>query len=214
MFKALFEYLENAENNNEVNILEKDKGFNSPFNFIQNIEKFAFYQDLKKIMNESGLDIANEIAKANFSKVIAHLVKSPGLEYGDLPKGLLKFHAYETGNRVSLEEHLVEAAGYATSGDGIAYVHFTVSPEHMEKFQIKVDEVLPNYESEFNIKYDVSFSIQKPSTDTLAVDMDNNPFREPDGNILFRPAGHGALIENLAETKVMVSHSKQVKKGA
>jgi len=91
----------------------------------------------------------------------------------------------------------VEAANYGRSKNNNAFVHFTVSPEHLEKFNEQVKGVMKIYEKKFNIKYDISFSVQKSSTDTIAVDIENNPFREDDGEILFRPGGHGALIENL-----------------
>ena len=131
--------------------------------------------------------------------VIDHLVNKSGLDYGSLPKGLLKFHKYNNVSRCALEEHLVEAGHYAKSKDKIAKVHFTVSPEHMERFTGEVEKVRSQYEKELNVKFDISYSIQKPSTDTIAVDMDNKPFREADNTILFRPGGHGALIENLNE---------------
>ncbi|MEM9987451.1 MAG: DUF4301 family protein, partial [Bacteroidota bacterium] len=112
-------------------------------------------------------------------------------------KGLLQFHQYDNHTRTPAEEHLVEAANYATIGGGTAYLHFTVSPEHRERFQALIDEKKDHYERLFGVTLDVSFSEQKPSTDTIAVDMENQPFRMDDGGILFRPGGHGALIENL-----------------
>jgi hypothetical protein len=199
MFKALFEYLEQAKNTNQASLIEQDKGFDSPWNFIRNMDKFAFYDDLREAMKTKGLDIEQEISGSRYDAVIDALVNAPGLDYGNLPKGLLKFHSYGHQSRVAMEEHLVEAALYAASASGTANVHFTVSPEHLEKFRDKVADVKPGYEKEFGITIDVSFSVQKPSTDTIAVDMDNNPFREPDGSILFRPGGHGALIENLGD---------------
>ncbi len=199
MFKALFEYLGEAPGHHEEELLARDKGFNSPWNLIRNIDSFAFHDDLKQAMALQGMDLDEEIGMGHFGRVIETIVGEGGLDYGNLPKGLIKFHHYPEGDRVALEEHLVEAALYATSGDGTACVHFTVSPEHLERFREKVDEVRKTYESQFRITYDISFSVQKPSTDTIAVDMDNMPFREPDGSILFRPGGHGALIENLGD---------------
>jgi hypothetical protein len=199
MFKALFEYLGEASGDHEEDLLADDKGFNSPWNFIRNIDNFAFHHDLKEALARTGMDLDEEIGMGHYSRVIRALVGEEGLDYGNLPKGLIKFHHYPEGDRVALEEHLVEAAMYATSGDGVAYVHFTVSPEHLERFREKVDEVSKAYEIQFGITFNISFSVQKPSTDTIAVDMENNPFREPDGTILFRPGGHGALIENLAD---------------
>jgi len=199
MFKVLFEFMELSDANDQLSRFENDKGFNSPWNFISCINKFAFYDDLKAVISAKALQLEEEVEKKRHHTVIDFLVSDKGLDYGNLPKGLLKFHAYNTSNRVSLEEHLVEAARYATSGNRIAFVHFTVSAEHLDKFKTKVSEVKGDYEDKFKITYNISFSVQKPSTDTIAVDMQNNPFREPDGTILFRPGGHGALIENLGD---------------
>ena len=199
MFKALFEYLSAAGTASQKGLIRLDKGFNSPWNFIQHITKFAFYKDLTEVMAAKGLNLKEAIDEGNYSAVIDYLINPAGLDYGNLPKGLLKFHSYSDHGRVAFEEHLVEAAHYATSASGIAHVHFTVSPEHLEKFRARVSKVKSRYEEAFGIAYDISFSVQKPSTDTIAVGMDNKPFREPDGSIVFRPGGHGALIENLGD---------------
>ena len=132
-----------------------------------------------------------------------------GLGYGSLPKGLLAFHSYEDGSRTPLEEHLIEAAQYASDGK-TARVHFTVSPEHRSRFDNLVGAVLPALELKFGINYEVQFSEQKPATDTVAVQLDNELFREKDGSILFRPAGHGALLENLNEIKADLIFIKNI----
>jgi hypothetical protein len=199
MFKALFEFLENADELNQQEILKKNKGFDSPYNFINRIKDFAFYEDLQKALAENNFDLEKELKNKNFKVVIDNLVNQSGLDYGSLPKGLLKFHQYNNINRCALEEHLVEAGHYAKSKDRIAKVHFTVSPEHMDKFRAEVENVKSQYEHDLDVSFDISYSIQKSSTDTIAVDMDNEPFREMDSSILFRPGGHGALIENLNE---------------
>lgn len=199
MFKALFEYLSEAVHADERSLIEKDRGFNTPHAFITNLKKFAFDRDLKETMEAHGLEPGKEIKEGRYSTVIRYLVNPEGLDYGNLPKGLLKFHSYGGASRTALEEHLAEAALYATGSDRTAHVHFTVSPEHLSRFKEKVSEVTGLYEKEYGIHYKISFSVQKPSTDTIAVDMENNPFRESDGTILFRPGGHGALIENLGD---------------
>ena len=132
-----------------------------------------------------------------------------GLNYGHKPKGLVTFHAYPEGARKAVEEHLVEGASYASS-NGVARIHFTVSPEHMEGFKTLLAEKVPVYEKRFGIRYDISFSVQKPATDTIAVNPDNTPFRQDDGRLLFRPAGHGALIENLNEIDADVIFIKNI----
>ncbi|TDB60833.1 DUF4301 family protein [Arundinibacter roseus] len=181
MFKSLFTFLDEGK---------KDKSVDE---FFEKLTSFAFYDDLKDVMATDHHDISTVAPEV----IADYFLTEKGLGYGNLPKGLLKFHSYPTKARTPLEEHLVEGALYANAGQR-AHLHFTVSPEHRDKFEKLVVEVLPAYESMFGVKYFVSFSEQKASTDTIAVNMDNTPFREKDDTLLFRPAGHGALLENLA----------------
>ncbi len=201
MFKALFEAMEALENEaDEESVLSKNKAakqFNDEF------EKFAFSSDLEKIIKDNG-------EKINAKSKIHFLLNEKGLNYGALPKGLLKFHKYQTGERTPFEEHLVEGAKYATEKTGLAKLHFTVSPEHQSVFESLLDVVKSKFESELNVTFEVSFSQQKPSTDAIAVDLNNEPFRENDGSILFRPAGHGALIENLNDLNADVIFIKNI----
>ena len=119
-----------------------------------------------------------------------------GLNYGAKPKGQILFHSYEGFSRTAFEEHLVEGALYAAT-DGKVNIIYSVSPEHLEGFQKLYDSVKEKYESDYNVKYDSRFTLQSPATDTVAVNEDNTPFRKGDGSLLFRPGGHGALIENV-----------------
>ncbi len=178
--------------------------------YFDNIKKFAFYEALNEqcIKNE-GKDIDQLIADGNYKAVAANMLQAKGLNYGQLPKGLLLFHNYEDGPRTPMEEHLVEGALYAAS-NGEANVHFTVSHEHMQLFEAKVEEKLDKYAKCYGIKYNISFSEQKPSTDTIAANPDNTPFRTEDGQLLFRPGGHGALIENLNEISADVIFIKNI----
>jgi hypothetical protein len=121
------------------------------------------------------------------------------LDYGALPKGLLKFHQYPSGNRTAFEEHLVEAIHTVRDDKGICRLHLTVTPEHEEAFRQCFERVRSWYEQQFQCLLQVTFSVQKHSTDTIAVDLENRPFREKDGRLLFRPGGHGALLSNLAD---------------
>jgi len=120
-----------------------------------------------------------------------------GLNYGSLPKGLLKFHSYPTEVRTPMQEHLVEGALYAASASGIVNIHFTVSKEHRTLFENHLKESIPLFEKKYHVTYNVTFSEQKPYTDTVATDKNNDPFRDKNGELVFRPGGHGALIENL-----------------
>lgn len=193
MFKALFGFLEQGKSDKSVE------------EFFEKLSSFAFYNDLKETLATDGHDIVT----ADRPVIAAYFLTEKGLGYGDLPKGLLKFHAYPERARTPLEEHLVEGALYANAGERV-HLHFTVSPEHRDKFEKLVVEILPSYESKFGVKYFISFSEQKASTDTIAVNMDNSPFREKDDSLLFRPAGHGALLENLASLEADVIFIKNV----
>ncbi|MBR5890977.1 MAG: DUF4301 family protein [Bacteroidaceae bacterium] len=187
MFKDLFSFLD-GEANEPTSDFEK--------NFFANIEKFAFYTELDEAcVKNNSATIKELMAAGNYKAVVFNLLDAKGLNYGALPKGLLKFHNYDNSNRTPVEEHFVEGALYAAMGSKVK-LHFTVSPNHRALFEQLVADKKAVYEKMFGVEYDVTFSEQKQSTDTIAVDADNNPFRE-NGELLFRPGGHGALIENL-----------------
>ena len=178
--------------------------------YFDQIEKFAFYDALDAVCQKNeGKGIKDLIAAGNYKAVAANMLKAEGLNYGQLPKGLLLFHKYPEGARTPMEEHLVEGALYAAS-NGEAHVHLTVSHEHMELFKAKVAEKADTFAKKYGIKYDITFSEQKPSTDTVAANADNTPFRNDDGSLLFRPGGHGALIENLNEIEADVIFIKNI----
>ena len=178
--------------------------------YFDNIEKFAFYGELDAACKKNeGKGIKELMAVGNYKAVAANMLKAEGLNYGQLPKGLLLFHNYPEGPRTPMEEHLVEGALYAAS-NGESHVHFTVSHEHMELFKQKVAQKVDLYAKKYGIKYDITFSEQKPSTDTVAANPDGTPFRNSDGSLLFRPGGHGALIENLNEIEADVIFVKNI----
>ena len=135
--------------------------------------------------------------KAYRLDTLRKLLKEEGLAYGSKPKGVLKFHRYPEEVRTAIAEHLVEAQQYMRNADGTCNLTITISPEHRELFENAVAAVLPAYEKRYGVKYKISFTYQDQATDTIAVDPDNKPFRKADGSLLFRPAGHGALIYNL-----------------
>ena len=201
MFKDMFAFVD-AEYDKPTTDFEKK--------YFENIEKFAFYGELNDIcVKNEGKDIPTLLAESNYKAVAAEMLKAEGLNYGQLPKGMLLFHKYAEGPRTPMEEHLVEAALYAAS-NGEANIHFTVSHEHMPFFQKKVADKADFYAKKYGVKYDISFSEQKPSTDTIAANPDNTPFRNADGSLLFRPGGHGALIENLNEIDADVIFIKNI----
>jgi hypothetical protein len=185
MFKDLYEALQTKSLSDKAKL------------YLERIKDFAFYKELKEIIekNEGSFE---EILKDVTSKIpIEYLLEEKGLNYGNLPKGLLKFHKYENENRTALEEHLVESAKYAQSGDGVCRLHFTVSPHHLSGFHELAAQIKEKYEKRFGVTYSITYSIQESYTDTLAAELDNTPFRDKNGDLLFRPGGHGALIANL-----------------
>ncbi len=193
MFKSLFSFL------------QEDKKDKSVDEFFAKLKDFAFYEDLKTSLAADGY----EIESADEKTIASYFLTSKGLGYGELPKGLLKFHNYAERSRTPLEEHLVEGAKYANAGSNVQ-IHFTVSPEHRDKFEKLVVEAVPSYQSQYGVRYIVSFSEQKSSTDTIAVNLDNTPFREKDDSLLFRPAGHGALLENLGQLDADIIFIKNI----
>lgn len=194
MFKALYEFA-TAENKKE---LLNDDDFNSAGYFFKNLTDFAFFKELKSYESLKDIDFNNPLNENEARLVVDVLLGTDGMNYGNLPKGLLKFHNYSTGPRTAVQEHMVEAALYAASGD-LANLHFTVSPEHLDGFKEHIEQAKPALEAQYEMGFSINYSIQKPSTDTIAVDMSNKPFRNGEDAILFRPGGHGALIENLNE---------------
>lgn len=202
MFKNLYEFL-SADYQAPTTAFEQK--------FFNEIEKFAFYKALDaKCVQNAGKDIPALKAAGEYKEIVANLLEAKGLNYGQLPKGLLLFHTYGEGARAAMEEHLAEGAMYAKNNAGEVNIHFTVSPEHQALFEQLVAEKAGAYEDQFSVKYDISFSIQKPSTDTVAAAMDNTPFRDKNNKLLFRPGGHGALIENLNDVDADVIFIKNI----
>ncbi|MBR4892296.1 MAG: DUF4301 family protein [Alphaproteobacteria bacterium] len=187
MFKDLFEYLATGEMNKTTQTV------------LDNLAEFAFYDDLTQVLP----------ADAQPKDIIKCIIDKSGLNYGNLPKGLLKFHNDGKSGITAVAEHLSEGAQYASS-NGVADIHFTVSPEHQAGFTELLNKIIPEYESAMGVKYNISLSTQKSETDTIAVNMDNTPFRNEDNTLLFRPAGHGALIENLNDLDANIIFIKNI----
>ena len=201
MFKALFEFVDGAEEvpapGSAVDLL------------IADFDRLPFADDLDDTCSRLyGAGARQLIADKQYKKVIAALIKPEGMNYGGLPKGLLKFHSYPGGSRTPLEEQLTEGAQTAAV-NGVANLHFTVSSAHRALFEEKLKSVLPETEKRTGVRFNVTLSEQKPSTDTVAANPDNTPFRE-DGKLLFRPGGHGALIDNLNDMEAAVVFIKNI----
>ncbi|MCQ2273403.1 MAG: DUF4301 family protein [Bacteroidales bacterium] len=178
--------------------------------FLEKIRTFAFFDDLEACMAKAHADFGDYMDRGDFATVINFLLKDQYMGYGNLPKGLLKFHRYGHTQRTPLEEHIVEGAEYARQSDGSVNLHFTVSPEHKSLFRKRVAQVKTYYETAFNVKLHITFSEQKHYTDIIAVNEQNDPVRDDEGRLIFRPGGHGALIENLNEQRADLIFVKNI----
>lgn len=188
MFKHMYDFLD-ASYEVPTTAAERE--------YFEQIHSFAFYPALDDACHVCyGLGVDALIADERYKDVVVCMLSDEGLSYGSLPKGLLQFHDYADEARTPVEEHLVEAVQYASS-NGLADIHFTVSKEHREAFEELLSRVLPVYEAQYGLRFQVGLSEQKSSTDTVAANSDATPFRTVEGRLLFRPGGHGALIQNL-----------------
>lgn len=200
MFKALFSFLE-KESSQLDDFMKK---------FFGSIHNFAFFDALNDTVKEKYSKTVDELLEdKRYKEIVARLLLADGLNYGSLPKALLQFHKSRNDVHTALMEHLEEGSQYAQNSKNEVNVHFTVSHEHRQLFEKELNDVIPLFEKQTGAKYVVSMSEQKPSTDTIAVNMNNTPYRE-DGELLFRPGGHGALIENLNDVSADVVFIKNI----
>lgn len=202
MFKDLFSYLDNPA---DLALLSENHPVRQ---FIEQAHRFAFFPLLTTLVDTDINDIDHR--RQHAVAVISALLESNGLNYGFLPKGLVHFHRYGDQIRTSMEEHLVEGALYVKDSSERVRIHFTISPQHEEFFRKQLDAAIPELKKTYGILPEVSFSFQKPHTDTLAAGPDNRPFRDEEGKLLFRPGGHGALIENLNEQETEIVFIKNI----
>lgn len=178
--------------------------------FLENLRRFAFFDDLIHCMRDRQMDIEDYYRTGDYATIINILLQKQHLGYGHLPKALLKFHKYGNIQRTPLEEHIVEGAEYAQMEDGTVALHFTVSPEHKPLFRKKIAAIRHYYENTLGIKLRIKLSEQRHYTDIIAVDEYNNPIRDENNRLVFRPGGHGALIENLNEIRSDIIFIKNI----
>lgn len=201
MFKDLFAFLNGKKDRPDTDFVKK---------FFAEIKDFAFFAALNATcMKLYGKAVEALISENRYKDVVAALLNREGLNYGQLPKALLEFHKTLGGARTPLEEHLAEGAQYAAEKKGNVRIHFTVSTDHVPLFDAKIREVADIMATSYGVKYDITTSIQKPSTDTVAANLDGTPCRV-DGELFFRPGGHGALIENLNDLRTDVVFIKNI----
>lgn len=196
MFKVLFAFMNGGEGNEQIDV------------FFDAIENFAFYEDLKIVFEKKEGNFEKAIQNKQFQLILAYLLTDKGLNYGYLPKGLLLFHRYKNENRSPVEEYFMESFHYLSQEN--IYIHFTVSAAHKIAFQKQVEKLKIKYEAKYSTTYHISFSQQNPSTDIIAVDLDNQPVRNQDNSLLFRPAGHGALLDNLNQIDTDIVFVKNI----
>lgn len=202
MFKALLTFHRPGESLDQGWLATEHANGNSQakeaMTCLDGIQRFAFYAAMREKAAAAGDDLDHLVKDAAYGRVLDYLLTAKGLDAAAMPKGLLPFHRYPDGARTAFEEHLAEARDYADDG-GTCRLHFTVSPEHHAAFEAHAKEAAARLAG--GPRYDVSFSFQKPETDTLAADAFGDPFRDDDGRLVLRPGGHGALIRNLADTR-------------
>ncbi len=207
MFKFLFEFYETTvEQYEDISQVEEVE----VKIFFTNISQFAFYNDLKAIIKANNLDIEDLLEQGRYKEILKYFLFEEGLNYGQKPKGVLLFHINDSVAKTAFEEHLLEGINYAKSADNKVKIHFTISPEHQEMFKELVLNSVKSLEDKFSVRFEISFSVQKPSTDMVAVDLNNELFRNNDGSLLFRPGGHGALIENLNDLEADIIFIKNI----
>jgi hypothetical protein len=188
---------------------EKDSDHRAVREFLTDLRAFAFYEDLRSAMARNNLDLEALLEKREYKPILDSLLTAKGLDLANVPKGLIKFHSYPGHSRTAFEEHLVEGAAYTRDDNGRVRLHFTVSPEHEASVRRHIERTKALYE-EGRVSFSVEFSNQKPSTNTIAVDMDNHPFRDRAGALVFRPGGHGSLLENLCDLRGEVLFIKNI----
>ncbi len=206
MFQSLFSFQEQALTDDEAELLMEQEQHDSVRKFFEQLSGFAFYPQLPEKIGS----LKDDSGRIKYLEILRTLLSPEGLNYGFLPKGLLDFHQYAGLSRTPAEEHLVEGALYGTDAAGLVRIHFTVSPEHLSLFKQKCEITAAEFEKRYEVRYEITFSEQKPSTDTIAVDEYNEPFRTMEGKLFFRPGGHGALLENLNDLQADLIFVKNI----
>jgi hypothetical protein len=200
MFKTLQSLLVSEEKltNTYIRNHSDDSDATYARKFFDRLRKFAFFEDLEKALSRDGFQFETLLKNEDYKTIISYVLEDKGLSLSSLPKALIPFHRYSDHSRTPLEEHIVEAIAYARDKNGVARIHFTISPEHQHFFSEHLSKVRERYKMQ-GTHLEVSYSYQKPETDTIAADSNNKPFLDSEGNPVFRPGGHGALLANLNE---------------
>ncbi len=211
MFKDLFRFLDNYDCEKEsLNSYTNHEKADAIRLFLIGLEKFPFYDIVMEKVKKAYPTFESLSEGRQLYIFVEMMLKEKGLNYGGFPKGLLPFHKYSNSIATSFEEHLYEAAGYNTNDKGESELHFTISKEHLKDFKGEFERIKKKVEEKTNTNFTITYSFQKSETDTIAVTKDNEPFRKEDGSLVFRPGGHGALIENLDDLDADIIYIKNI----
>ncbi len=178
--------------------------------FVKDLDRFAFTGILREALARDGFDLEELVQSSRYRTILEYLLTERGLAYGTLPKALLQFHSYPDGTRTAFEEQLVESVEFLQAENSGCKLHFTIPEDHEAGFSAHIEQVRRCYRERYCTEFDIRFSHQKPSTNTIAVNMDGHPFRDRFGRLHFRPAGHGALLENLHDLEADLVYIKNI----
>ena len=197
MFKFLYEFLNTFNQNKQsINSYINNNKANDLFTFLIGRRDLPFYVEIMESIRRKNSDWSAKSKTEKETLFVTEVLSPSGFNYAAMPKGLVPFHKYKDRSASAFEEHLFEASIYASS-NGKARLHFTIAPAFKDHFTAEFDRVRKAIEKKTQTTFDIDFSYQSSATDTLAVDLENNPIIFEDGTLFFRPAGHGALITNL-----------------
>jgi hypothetical protein len=212
MFQSLLtifhlpQYLETDELQKRVN---QGVNFACDFkHFLDELDRFPFASDLEKTLARAGYSPGELVRSGRFATLLEYLLTQTGMNYRNLPKALLPFHSYSGETRTAFEEQLHESMGYL--GIDNAGVHFTIPEQHLNGFLALEREIRQRLSQRWGATFDVSFSFQRSSTDTICIDRNGMPLRDKYGRLHFRPSGHGALIENLGDLNADLVYIKNI----
>jgi hypothetical protein len=182
----------------EAGVAREDGDYEAFQKLISSLDRFAFYEPLRQVMAQASISLDEKLASGEYTEIVDFLLEPEGLDFGSLPKALIPFHQYPDHLRTPVEEHLVEVTHTVLDSNRRCRLHFTVAPEIEQAVVSHGRQASIKYGEQLDVHYDLTLSQQSPATNTLAVDLENRPFRRADGSLLFRPGGHGALLENLS----------------
>lgn len=209
MFKMLHEFLAVYDPQKEsINSYINKNKITELFLFFVTVEKLPFHDNAVTLMRKTKPDYDLLTLDQKRLLFVKTILEDTALNYSNFPKGLLPFHKYKNHISTAFEEHMFEAAKYA-SVNGKAVLHFTISKTHLKQFESKLAEIQKTVESKTDTAFEITFSNQESTTDVLAVDLKNQPFRLKN-KLLFRPSGHGALIKNLNQIDADIVFIKNI----